>query len=473
MSNSSGKVAILIVNGGHSSKDDRWIRLCLERIARFTDYPDYHIYLWNNRLGAPELEAWLLARPHLTLLSAASYERLHNPHRTSLQRLYDLARQDGARYIVTLDSDAHPLGSGWLTTLLAALDMGAALAGVWSNEMVPAFSPHVHASCLCTTVDFIEKNQLRFDFDNTRSREDTDALAHFTWVAETNGQPIHRLLCSNQRALHCWMGGIYGDLIYHHSTASYLHNTPNELVDSSQHRALSDDAANFLFTNYDTYLGWLRGEEVSPGSSVLFNQLDLLAANAADEGQQGQVLHRWKRLFLSQFRKRGDLRAWKSVIRRYLQKMPVVYDLLTHLVKGTRHSRIEVSKFVSNPFTADDLAPAPVHGWRIGKPPDYVGIGSPKAGTTWWHTLLLDHPQVVTNRVKRKELHYFVHFQHSEMTPAQVEVYQQTFPVPPGATCGEFSPTYLAYPHCIEHLAVAAPEAKIIVILRNPVDRFI
>lgn len=153
--------------------------------------------------------------------------------------------------------------------------------------------------------------------------------------------------------------------------------------------------------------------------------------------------------------------------------MPVADRLLTGVVRRIRRPHPKISLFVANPLKMEDLAMAPTHGWTREKPPDFVGIGSPKSGTTWWHALLLAHPQVVPSRVGRKELHYFVHFQHREMTPAQVELYRQTFPTPPGAVSGEFSPTYLAYPQCIKHLAAAAPEAKIIIILRNPVDRFI
>lgn len=474
---STKKAAILIVNGGETPKDDRWIRLCLDRIARYTNYPDYRIYLWNNRIGAPELDAWFLGQPHLTLLSAASYEKLHHPHRTPLQRLYHLAQEEGAAYIVALDSDAHPLRAGWLTELLAALDKGAALAGVWRDEMVPAIRPHVHASCLCTTVDFIERHQLRFDFDNTHCLERTDTLAHFTWVAEAQGLSIHKLTRSNRRAFHYWMGGIYGDLIYHHVAASRervnFHNSSQGLVESNQRRYLRDTTATYLFSDYDSYLGWLRGEDAPPGRSALFDQLETLTANAAHGREPEQVLKRWKGLLLSQFRKGSNLRAWKKLIRGHLQKIPVVDRLLIRLVRRIRRPRSEISLFVANPLKMEDLATTPEHGWTSEKPPDFVGIGSPKAGTTWWHALLLDHPQVVPSRAGRKELHYFVHFQHSEMTPAQVKLYQQTFPTPPGAVSGEFSPTYLAYPHCIKHLAAAAPETKIIIILRNPVDRFI
>lgn len=272
-----GRAAILIVNDGQTAKDDRWIRLCLDRIARYDDYPDYHIYLWNNHLGAPELEAWLLAQPRLTLLSAATYEQLHHPHRTPLQRLYHLAREEGAKYIVTLDSDAHPLNSGWLTTLLAALDGGAALAGVWGDEMVPAIRPHVHHSCLATTGDFIERYQLRFDFDSTHSQERTDTLAHFTWVAEAQGLPIHQLRRSNQRSFHNWMGGIYGDLIYHHVADSeermVFRNSDQGVVENSRRRSLRDKTATYLFSDYDSFWAGcaakIRHRDAAPCSIAL------------------------------------------------------------------------------------------------------------------------------------------------------------------------------------------------------------
>ena len=32
-------------------------------------------------------------------------------------------------------------------------------------------------------------------------------------------------------------------------------------------------------------------------------------------------------------------------------------------------------------------------GWRTG-PPDFVGVGAQRSGTTWWYRLLLDHPRI-------------------------------------------------------------------------------
>ncbi len=73
------------------------------------------------------------------------------------------------------------------------------IAGIWRNEMVPASRPHIHHSCLCTTVGFIEQHRLRFDFDCMHSKEHTHTFSHFTWIAKASGFSTHRLLRSNQK----------------------------------------------------------------------------------------------------------------------------------------------------------------------------------------------------------------------------------------------------------------------------------
>ena len=476
------KAAILIVNGGDSPKDNRWIRLCLERIAMYTVYPNYHLYIWNNRLGDPVLENWLLSQPRLTLLSAASYEKLHHPHRTPLQRLYHLARQEGAHSIVTLDSDAHPLRSGWLTELLARLDEGTVLAGVWRDEMVPAIRPHIHPSCLCTTVDFIERYQLRFDFDNTHSQEKTDTLAHFTWVAEAAGLPVHKLKRSNQRNFHYWMGGIYGDMIYHHVAASrervLFHNSGDKgVIQSDQHRHLRDGTAALLFSEYDTYLAWLQGQAIDPAFD---HKLRRLMA-------QAETIHtppRWLQRLHSNYLQAEMGRKIRRKIKLATEKHPLIYRGINKLRKLTdrRKPRDEsgsprpINALVT-PFQPEQLAPAPAYGWR-STGPDFVGVGAPKCGTTWWYQLLQEHPQIVPHRVSltnpaNKELQYFLHFQYHGLSTEAIAPYRHAFAAPPGAICGEFSTQYLGYPTCLEHLAVAVPDTKIMVILRNPVDRLV
>jgi hypothetical protein len=493
-----GKAAILIVNGGQSPLDDRWIRLCLDRIARFTDYPNYHIYLWNNRIGDSALDTWLLARPRLTLLSAAAYEQLHHPHRTPLQRLYHLARAEEAKYVVTLDSDAHPLCSGWLTTLLAALEAGSALAGVWRNEMAPEVRPHVHASCLCTTVDFIETHQLRFDFDNTHSAEITDTLAHFTWVAEANELPIHRLLRSNQRSFHYWMGGVYGDLIYHHAAASreqvLFHNSPKKLAQSDQHRQRRDETAELLFSQYDTYIEWLRGRPVESAFEQKMRQ-------PIEQAEDTRNLAWWLRRVRSGRLRAGVKRRIKVRLEVATKRHRLIAKVVQRVRKLTRsvnpNRRVEQRmrkltrsvnpnrkvdgvppcKTMAHSFSPQNLYPATAHGWKV-KPPDFVGIGAPKSGTTWWYSLLIEHPQVVPHRIHldnrhNKETYYFLHFQYHSLSTEALDLYRSAFSTPPGAICGEFSVHYLLYPTLLEHLAIAVPEAKILLVLRNPIDRFI
>ena len=122
-------------------------------------------------------------------------------------------------------------------------------------------------------------------------------------------------------------------------------------------------------------------------------------------------------------------------------------------------------------FTLNELNPIP-NGWHTGGP-DFIGIGTNKAGTTWWYSLLLEHPQIVNNRLNKKELRYFVHFGYKGLNEYDIETYNQAFVAPNGSICGEWSPIYLSHPLCIKHIAEVAPNARILIILRNPVDRLI
>jgi len=147
-----------------------------------------------------------------------------------------------------------------------------------------------------------------------------------------------------------------------------------------------------------------------------------------------------------------------SVLRKIYQKMGL-----------KRKARFPVTKL--KPFSVSDLKPVPPD-WRIGGP-DFLGIGTPKAGTSWWYSLLMNHPQIENNRLDQKELKYFIHFGYKGLKEKDIKTYQQAFAAPPGKICGEWSPIYLSHPLCIEYIAEAAPKAKILVILRNPVDHII
>jgi hypothetical protein len=98
-------------------------------------------------------------------------------------------------------------------------------------------------------------------------------------------------------------------------------------------------------------------------------------------------------------------------------------------------------------------------------PPDFVGIGTQRGGTTWWLKLLRDHPEIET--ASWKELHFF-----DAMTDLAPELYGRIFRRSVGRLTGEFTPEYMFYPWIPPRLHRAVPGTKILVILRDPVARY-
>lgn len=133
------------------------------------------------------------------------------------------------------------------------------------------------------------------------------------------------------------------------------------------------------------------------------------------------------------------------------------------------HELLDVPRIFARPLAEADLAPVPP-AWRVG-PPDFVGLGQGKAGTTWWWSLLEQHPQVVANRAREKELHHFSHFDLRGPDAAANAVYARAFARPDGAVCGDFTCTYLSHPLALEYVHAAAPDARCLVMLRDPLER--
>src|SRR5687768_10249367 len=61
--------------------------------------------------------------------------------------------------------------------------------------------------------------------------------------------------------------------------------------------------------------------------------------------------------------------------------------------------------------------PATPHGW-VTAPPDFVGVGSQRCGTSWWCANLFAHPDVSRAPGALKETHYFDRFQDRAFTDA-------------------------------------------------------
>ena len=104
-------------------------------------------------------------------------------------------------------------------------------------------------------------------------------------------------------------------------------------------------------------------------------------------------------------------------------------------------------------------------------PPDFVGIASQGAGTTRWHKLILAHPGVSRPAID-KELHYFDRFGSLPFGPEDVERYHSWFPRREGMLTGEWTPTYFNTPGTAPLLKAAAPDCRLILLFRDPVERF-
>jgi hypothetical protein len=109
-------------------------------------------------------------------------------------------------------------------------------------------------------------------------------------------------------------------------------------------------------------------------------------------------------------------------------------------------------------------------GWRVG-PPDFVGVGVQKAGTSWWSALIHEHPAVERSGGRPKELHYFDTFWEESFGAREVERYARYFPRPDGALSGEWTPGYIIDFWTPGLLAKAAPDTRILVLLRDPIER--
>lgn len=109
--------------------------------------------------------------------------------------------------------------------------------------------------------------------------------------------------------------------------------------------------------------------------------------------------------------------------------------------------------------------------WRTG-PPDFVGVGAQRSGTTWWFRMLIRHPLVRPPRRRKKELHFFDRFDGRPMGDADVEAYHDLFPRKRGQVVGEWTPGYMGDFATPRLLRRAAPDARLLVLLRDPIERF-
>jgi hypothetical protein len=107
--------------------------------------------------------------------------------------------------------------------------------------------------------------------------------------------------------------------------------------------------------------------------------------------------------------------------------------------------------------------------WRLH--PDFVIIGAQKSGTTSLYKYMVQHPSVLA--ASKKEVHYFdIRYQNGDLW------YRSHFPFSfitkkNNFITGEASPYYIFHPYALARMRQVVPKAKIIILLRNPIDRAI
>lgn len=110
----------------------------------------------------------------------------------------------------------------------------------------------------------------------------------------------------------------------------------------------------------------------------------------------------------------------------------------------------------------------PSDGQRELALPNLIVIGAQKCGTSVLHYYLSLHPEVSMSNPK--ELNFFIAERNFERG---IEWYSRHFD--PSARCrGEASPNYTAYPQHLgvpERMAAALPDARIVFIVRDPIER--
>lgn len=107
--------------------------------------------------------------------------------------------------------------------------------------------------------------------------------------------------------------------------------------------------------------------------------------------------------------------------------------------------------------------------------PDFIIIGTPKGGTTSLYNYLIQHPNIYS--AYRKEVDFFIHYYNFG-----INWYKSFFPLSmykfiikilfkKKFITGEASPSYMFDPNAPRRVSALLPKIKLIILLRNPVER--
>jgi ubiquinone/menaquinone biosynthesis C-methylase UbiE len=188
-------------------------------------------------------------------------------------------------------------------------------------------------------------------------------------------------------------------------------------------------------------------------------------------GRPGRLLYRWLSFGPGE---RAD--GWRSAVSaRSFRRMAhdAGLDVLEQFSRWGAGDRYGVPRHndrvtvLKKPLeTEQQRRPATWTDRRHALPlPGFLGVGSQKAGTTTLHHLLCSHPDVFVP--PEKEVHYF-----SLHTDRGADWYLENFAAArPDQVCGEISPYYLFHPEAPKRIHDLMPDVKLVVLLRDPVER--
>ncbi|MDT9232442.1 tetratricopeptide repeat protein [Limnospira sp. PMC 917.15] len=142
-------------------------------------------------------------------------------------------------------------------------------------------------------------------------------------------------------------------------------------------------------------------------------------------------------------------------------------DLLTEIgdisaaISTYKQGVLAKTKIIRPEFFSNHWETASVQG------PNFLIIGAQKGGTTSLYEYLCHHPQIIPNLHKEVDFFMWQYYRGLDWYLAHFP------PIPPGGEflTGEASPSYIVDSKVCDRISQAFPEVKLIVTLRNPVDR--
>jgi hypothetical protein len=98
------------------------------------------------------------------------------------------------------------------------------------------------------------------------------------------------------------------------------------------------------------------------------------------------------------------------------------------------------------------------------QPLDFLVGGAPRCATSWLHLCLCEHPEVYVPPLK--EILFFSHHYDKGL-----EWYKKRFHPSGDRRVGECSPSYLSHPLAPQRIHQAAPDSRLVFVIREPIER--